>query len=63
LQLPPKGRIHNVFNVAFLKKSVGTPPQQTPMMPHIVWGQAVPQPEQVSRARPTSNSWDVLVKW
>jgi hypothetical protein len=23
----------------------------------------MPQPEEVTRARPTSSSWDVLVKW
>jgi hypothetical protein len=63
LQLPLKARIHNVFHVAFLKKFVGTPPRWTLVLPHIVRGGAVPQPEQVTRAHPTSNSWDVLVKW
>jgi hypothetical protein len=62
LQLPQqKTRIHNVFHVAFLKKFVSTLPQQTLALPPIVHGHAVPQPEKVAQARPTSSSWDVLV--
>jgi hypothetical protein len=37
-----------VFHVTFLK---------------IVRGRTVPAPQEVVRAKPTGNSWDLLVKW
>jgi hypothetical protein len=61
LQLPQKTHIHNMFHVTFLKKFVDTPPQQTLAQPPIVRGRAVPHPEKVTRARPTSSSWDMPV--
>jgi hypothetical protein len=63
LRLPAKARIHNVFHVAFLKKFEGLAPQNTPPLPHIVRCRAVPTPEKVARARPTKDSWELLVHW
>jgi hypothetical protein len=63
LQLPPKARIHDVFHVAFLKKFEGTPPSSVPPLPALVRGRVVPTPEAVVHARPTQDSWEVLVRW
>jgi hypothetical protein len=52
-----------VFHIAFLKKFEGVPPGSVPPLPPIVRGRAVAQPDKVVRARPTKNSWEVLVQW
>jgi hypothetical protein len=56
-------RIHDVFHIAFLKKYTGVEPAKIPPLPLIVRGRAVLQPYQVVHARPTTTSWDLLVKW
>jgi hypothetical protein len=38
LALPARSQIHNVFHVLFLKKFVGTPPDEVPPLPHIKCG-------------------------
>jgi hypothetical protein len=63
LQLPPKAWIHNVFHVAFLKKFEGTTPAIIPPLPQIVRSRTVLVPQVVVRAKPTGNSWELLVKW
>jgi hypothetical protein len=63
LQLPPNSKIHDVFHVVFLKKFEGSPPTHTPQLSPIVRGHAMPVPEKVVRARPTSSSWEVLTQW
>jgi hypothetical protein len=61
--LPAKARIHNVFHIAFLKKYEGTTPDVVQPLPPIVRGRVVPQPKRVVRARPTKDSWEILVQW
>jgi hypothetical protein len=63
LLLPPRARIHNAFHVAFLKKFEGVQPGIVPPLSPILRGRVVPQPEQVIRAKPTTNSWELLVRW
>jgi hypothetical protein len=63
LQLLTWVRIHDVFHVTFLKKYTGVEPAAIPPLPPIVRGRVVPQPQQVVHARPTTQSWDLLVKW
>jgi hypothetical protein len=38
LALPTQSQIHNVFHVLFLKKFVGTPPDEVPPLPPIKCG-------------------------
>jgi hypothetical protein len=63
LQLPAHACLHDVFHIAFLKKYTSAEPATIPPLPPIMCGRAVPQPQQVVRARPTAQSWDLLVKW
>jgi hypothetical protein len=63
LRLPAKTRIHDVFHIAFLKKFEVVSPGSVPPLPSIVRGRAVSQPDKVERARPTKDSWEVLVQW
>jgi hypothetical protein len=63
LRLPPRTRIHDVFHVAFLKRFDGTAPTAIVPLPPIVCGRVVPVPLEVVRAKPTANSWELLVKW
>jgi hypothetical protein len=57
LQLPPQARIHNVFHVSF------DPPSVLPALPPIVRGRIVPLPDKIVRTRPTTSSWELLVRW
>jgi hypothetical protein len=52
-----------VFHAAFLKKFEGTLPEVAPPLPQIVRGRTVPVPQAVVRAKPTGNSWELLVRW
>jgi hypothetical protein len=63
LRLPPRTRIHDVFHVAFLKRFDGIAPTAIVPLPPIVCGRVVPVPLEVVRAKPTANSWELLVKW
>jgi hypothetical protein len=63
LQLPPQARIHNVFHASFLKKFQGDPPSVPPALPPIVRGRIVPAPDKIVHTRPTTSSWELLVRW
>jgi hypothetical protein len=63
LQLPPHARIHDVFHVAFLKRFDGAAPTAIAPLPPIVCGRTVLMPQEVVHAKPTANSWELLVKW
>jgi hypothetical protein len=63
LQLPTKTHIHDVFHVSFLKKHIGVAPESLPPLPDIKYGKALPQPEQIVRARLNHGSWELLVHW
>jgi hypothetical protein len=63
MRLLAKAKIHDVFHIVFLKKFEGVPPGPVPPLPPSVIGRAVAQPDKVVRARPTKNSWEVLVQW
>jgi hypothetical protein len=49
LELLPNSRIHDVFNVVFLKKFVGEPPTSVAPFPRIKNGRVLPVPEKVLR--------------
>jgi hypothetical protein len=63
IQLPTKARNHYVFQVSFLKKYIGVAPESLPPLPDIKHGKALPQPEQIARARLNHGSWELLVHW
>jgi hypothetical protein len=63
LLLPLRARLHNVFHVVFLKKFEGARPSSVLPLPPILHGRVVPQPEQVIRAKPMVDSWEILVRW
>jgi hypothetical protein len=63
LHLPAKARIHDVFHVVFLKKFEGDAPSVLAALPPVLHGRAVPVPARVVRARPTQDSWEMLVQW
>jgi hypothetical protein len=47
LTLPPRARLHNVFQVSLLKKFVKTPSDVPPPLPAMHYGAAVPEPKGV----------------
>lgn len=51
LELPSGACIHNVFHVALLKKYEGAPPVAPVLLPSIVRGRVVPEPEAVLKTR------------
>jgi hypothetical protein len=61
--LPPKAKIHNVFQVAFLKKFEAEPPSGIKPLPPIQHGRVIPIPEKVICARLNRGNWEVLVSW
>jgi hypothetical protein len=63
LHLLAKACIHNVFHITFLKKFEGAPSGSVPPLSPIVRGRTVLQPEKVVCAKPTKNSWELLVQW
>jgi hypothetical protein len=56
-------RIGFVFHVTFFKNFEGAAPAAIPPLPPIVCGRRVPMPQVAMRAKPTANSWELLVKW
>jgi hypothetical protein len=52
-----------VFHVSFLKKFQGDPPSVPPALPPMVRGRIVPVPNNIVRTRPTTSSWELLVRW
>jgi hypothetical protein len=49
--------------VSFLKKHIGVAPESLPPLPDINHGRALPEPEQIVRARLNHGSWELLVHW
>jgi hypothetical protein len=52
-----------VFHVVFLKKFVGTPPDQVVPLTPIQQGRLLPVPLKVLRTRLNRGIWEVLVQW
>ena len=63
LRLPPKARIHDVFDVALLKKYEGDPPGAIVPLPSTLHGRVIPTPAAVVRARLNRGRWQLLVHW
>jgi hypothetical protein len=63
LQLPAGARLHDVFHVGVLRKFVGTPPSEPPVLPATLHGAAVSTPAQVLAGRLARGVKQVLVQW
>jgi hypothetical protein len=63
LQLPPGARIHDVFHVGVLKKFVGAPPTEPPVLPPTLNGAAVSAPDCILAGRLSRGVRQVLVQW
>ena len=63
LKLPAKARIHDVFHVVFLKKHPGEAPTEPVILPPIANGRVVLMSSKIMRAKPTKDSWELLVQW
>ncbi|KAG2613275.1 hypothetical protein PVAP13_4KG348088 [Panicum virgatum] len=61
LALPQRTRLHDVFHVGLLKMFVGTPPEDSPPLPDVHHGAAVPEPERAVRARLARRVRQILV--
>jgi len=61
LALPQRARLHDVFHVGLLKMFVGTPPEDSPPLPDVHHGAAVPEPERAVRARLARGVRQILV--
>jgi hypothetical protein len=51
LELPPRAKLHDVFNVGLLKKFIGDPPARPPPLPPLLHGAVTPEPERAVRFR------------
>ena len=63
LQLPEGARLHDVFHVGVLKKFVGTPPTEPPVLPTTLNGAVVSAPGRILAGRLTRDVRQVLVQW
>jgi hypothetical protein len=63
LGLPPRARLHDVFQVGFLKKFHGVPPDAPPPLPALHHGAIVPAPEHAVKMHLARGVRQVLVQW
>ncbi|KAK3136157.1 hypothetical protein QOZ80_5BG0428960 [Eleusine coracana subsp. coracana] len=63
LKLPPGTRMHDVFHVGLLKKFMGEPPTESPVLPPIHYGAAVLTPGKAVKARMCRGVRQILVQW
>lgn len=63
LELPPKARIHDVFDVSLLKAFEGTPPSAIVSLPDLCNCRVVPTPAKVVKACLNRGAWELLVQW
>jgi hypothetical protein len=63
LQLPEGVRLHDVFHVGVLKKFVGTPPAEPPVLPATLNGAVVSAPGRILAGRLACGVRQVLVQW
>jgi hypothetical protein len=63
LQLPAGARLHDVFHVGVLKKFVGTPPAEPPVLLATLNGTVVSAPGRILAGRLDRGVRQVLVQW
>jgi hypothetical protein len=63
LKLPSGGRIHNVFDVALLKKFTGTLPDQPATLPPTYHGRVYLELEEAVKCRVARGWHELLIKW
>jgi hypothetical protein len=63
LRLPEGARIHDVFHVGLLKPHRGEPPAAPGVMPPLLHGRILPEPEAAVRAELRCGVWHVRIKW
>jgi hypothetical protein len=63
LQLPAGARLHDVFHVGVLRKFVGAPPSEPPVLPATLNGATVSAPARVLAGRLARGVKQVLVQW
>ena len=63
LQLPAGAKLHDVFHVGVLKKFVGTPPTEPPVLPTTLNGAVVSAPGRILAGRLARGVHQVLVQW
>jgi hypothetical protein len=63
LQLPAGARIHDFFHVGLLKPHRGEPPAAPGVMPPLLHGRILPEPETVVCAEQRRGVWYVRIKW
>jgi hypothetical protein len=63
LRLPEGARIHDVFHVGLLKPHRGGPPAAPGIMPPLLLGCILPEPEAAVRAELRRGVWHVRIKW
>jgi hypothetical protein len=63
LELPPRAKLHDVFHIGLLKRWVGEPPAEPPLLPPVHHGAVSPEPERAVRTRVARGVHQVLVRW
>jgi hypothetical protein len=63
LSLPPCSRIHNVFQVVFIKPFVGEPPVDVIQLPNNKHGRVLPMSSSIIKSRLNRGRWEVLMRW
>lgn len=63
LLLPADVKLHSVLHVSLLKPFKGTPPQQIPSLPPLVYGRMLVVLSQTVHSHLNRGLWEVLVQW